>query len=243
MLDDALLASLYDREQWQTLATVTQIVSVSDDRPYVRLLLGAAYAHLDPTRADAVLTGLLDDPLRPWALLQLAERHRDRDPWTSLGLLDDPSLSDPTLTPWKVGAEARLRVTVGDCNGAAAALPASAPLLQSCGRTKRSPVAGAVASAVLPGLGQAWSHQPVEAASAFFVVGSLAGGTVWAVADRRWPTAAALGALTIGFWSGNIYGGADAAIRFNRAQVRATLAALDAAEVPGGRPPPLPPPP
>ena len=80
----------------------------------------------------------------------------------------------------------------------------------------RRPVAGALLSAVLPGAGQLYSGRGAEAASALLVNALFAGGLVLAIRERSWAAVGVIGFFELGFYAGNIYGGADAAIRWNR---------------------------
>jgi hypothetical protein len=95
-------------------------------------------------------------------------------------------------------------------------IPLSVADLRVFGRARRSPGVGAIASAVLPGLGQLMSGNPVGAYSALVLNGALIGGTVWAASREQWASAVMVGLVGVTFYSGNVYGGADSAIQFNR---------------------------
>jgi len=80
----------------------------------------------------------------------------------------------------------------------------------------RSPTVAALLSAALPGAGQAWAGRRSDAAVAFFVNAVLITGVAAAASNDEEVTAGALGVLALGFYAGNVYGGANAAQRFNR---------------------------
>ena len=234
-MEEAFLVYLYSEQDWPSLVAASRRALFEGESEIAEITLAAAYARVEPARAETLLQGFASGPQRSWALLQLADARRD-DPWQALAWLDAHAREFPEqATDWRCGARARMRLSVGDLDGAAALAPA----VEVEGH-RRSPVAGALASALLPGLGQAISGQPLEAASALLVVSSLAAGTAWAAEKDRAPTALAIGILGGLFWSGNVYGGADAAIRANRARVEDQIHQLDALGLPGGDPPPLP---
>ncbi|HHO53890.1 MAG TPA: hypothetical protein ENK18_24215, partial [Deltaproteobacteria bacterium] len=204
-----------------------------------RLLLASAY-HRTGRRAEAeeMFQALVDGPLRSDVLLQWADVSSRRDPWLALAWLDRHEASFPDPGGWRAGAQARLYLRVGDIDAARAHLPRHDLLPLHVPR--RHPWLGALSSAVVPGLGQLISGQPVEAASALAVVGTLAGCTAWAATGGRGGTAAVIGTVGGLFWIGSVYGGADAAVRFNRHQVHLLEDSLDRGGLPGASPPPFP---
>lgn len=240
-MDPGFLAYLYGEQDWWALVAASRAeLYAGRDDGIAPLTLAAAYAHVAPERAEPLLLELARSPLRGWALLQLAEMERDRDPWLASAWLDRHRAEFPDAAAWRDGAQARLKLTVGDYDGARALLPAPLAERLPARPGRRSPVATGLASAVAPGLGQAWSGSWLEAGSALVVVGALGGATAWAVKERETPTAVVVGAVAGLFWAGNIYGGADAAVRFNRRRMRGYEEALDAAGLDGDGPPPLP---
>ncbi|MEM7231942.1 MAG: membrane protein insertion efficiency factor YidD [Planctomycetota bacterium] len=92
-------------------------------------------------------------------------------------------------------------------------------LLDHCDRFDelpyRSPLAGGFLSAVLPGSGQVYSGRFGDAFAAFAMNGLLISGTVLAALNDEEVTAAVVGTVAFGFYAGNVYGGANAARRFN----------------------------
>jgi len=97
---------------------------------------------------------------------------------------------------------------------------ASERLLEECDAfdeiPTKSPVLAGIFSAAAPGAGQAYAGRYGDAAMAFLVNSILIGGTVLAAVEEEDVTAGALGFVAFGFYSGNIYGGVNAAEKFNR---------------------------
>lgn len=238
---ETFAAAAYETEDWIPLLVAARQASFCDPQSEVtKFLLSAAYARTGrPELADEMLAGLVDGPLRPHVLLEWAARTRSSDPWVAAAWLERFRAENSTSSAgweWSSGALARARLAVGDVDGARRVLPTQVPA-----RVRhRSPGLGAAASALVPGLGQAISGQPVEAASALVVVGALAATTAWAVESDRGGTAAVFGTVAVLFWSGSVYGGADSALRFNRRELRTVVERWDADGVPGGGSPPLP---
>lgn len=70
-------------------------------------------------------------------------------------------------------------------------------------------------SALLPGSGHIYGGQVADGIVAFLTNSVLIGGSVWAASRKEYVTASAVGVVAVGFYAGNIYGGASAAHRFN----------------------------
>ena len=79
----------------------------------------------------------------------------------------------------------------------------------------RSPTLGGFMSAVVPGLGQAYSGRVSDALYTFWVVGLTAGGTAYYIDKERYAVAIPVGIVSLFFYLGNIYGGVQAAKGFN----------------------------
>lgn len=98
--------------------------------------------------------------------------------------------------------------------------PWSDALLERCEAFEdlpgRSPTLGGFLSALLPGAGQVYSGRYADGLVAFLINGVLIGGSVAAALNDEEVAAAAIGTVGLGFYAGNIYGGANAAQRFNR---------------------------
>jgi putative component of membrane protein insertase Oxa1/YidC/SpoIIIJ protein YidD len=82
----------------------------------------------------------------------------------------------------------------------------------------RSPWLAGSMSAVLPGSGQLYAGRPADGAVAFLTNALLIGGTVVAARNDEDVTAVALGFVAFGFYAGNVYGAANAAVRHDREQ-------------------------
>ncbi len=234
------IATLYQHEDWQALIGESRRILFEDPgADLASLVLASAYHHTGRrTEAEAMFFALSGGPLASEVLLHRAYADRDRDPRIAIVWLQRHERAAPEDAAWRDGSLARLHLRVGDIDEARRYLPADDLIPARVPR--RHPWLGAATSAVVPGLGQLIAGQPVEAASALSVVGTLAGGVIWALASDRDGTAVAFGAVSLLFWTGNVYGGADAAVRWNRHQIRGIEASLDRARLPGSAPPPLP---
>ncbi len=80
----------------------------------------------------------------------------------------------------------------------------------------KRPMVATFLSGALPGAGQLYAGQKKEAFSALFVNALFIGGSIYAARNEQWATLGVLGFFGLGFYMGNIYGAADAAIRHNR---------------------------
>ncbi len=88
-------------------------------------------------------------------------------------------------------------------------------LAASSDLSSRSPVAAGMMSGVLPGSGQLYCGRPGDAAAAFFLTG-LFGAATWEAVDEDLPIVAGLtAAVGLIFYIGNVYGGVNAAHRYN----------------------------
>ncbi len=241
----AWVERLHADGDWEGLISASQLLRVqtADSEPS-RLVLASAYAHVGRhDEAEALWSPMQDGPSREWVLLHRAATADD--PWLAIAW-HERHLREYPQSPhraWADGHEGRARLQVGDVDGAREALVRAVGTADAMPpRVRRRHAAlGAIASALVPGLGQAINAQPVEAASSLVVVGGLAAGTGWAIAEEQPGTAAIVGAVGFLFWAGNVYGGGESALRFNRARMHEVEARWDAAAVPGHEPAPLPP--
>ncbi|MFT5586095.1 MAG: putative negative regulator of RcsB-dependent stress response [Cognaticolwellia sp.] len=80
----------------------------------------------------------------------------------------------------------------------------------------KRPMVATFLSGALPGAGQLYAGQKKEAFSALFINALFIGGSIYAARNEQWATLGVLGFFGLGFYTGNIYGAADAAIRHNR---------------------------
>ncbi len=81
----------------------------------------------------------------------------------------------------------------------------------------KRPMVATFLSGALPGAGQLYAGQKKEAFSALLVNTLFISGSIYAARNEQWATLGVLGFFGLGFYTGNIYGAADAAIRHNRA--------------------------
>jgi putative component of membrane protein insertase Oxa1/YidC/SpoIIIJ protein YidD/TM2 domain-containing membrane protein YozV len=99
------------------------------------------------------------------------------------------------------------------------ASPAADVLLERCDRfeelPEKSTIAAGIFSAALPGSGQAYAGRIGDGLMAFVINGLLIGGTVAAALNDEDVTAGVVGTVALGFYTGNVYGGVNAAERFN----------------------------
>lgn len=83
---------------------------------------------------------------------------------------------------------------------------------------RRSPTFGGVLSAVIPGLGQAYSGRVSDGIQSLLVVGVIGAGTAYYADREKYRVAIPVGLLGLFFYAGNVYGGIQAAKTFNRQQ-------------------------
>jgi putative component of membrane protein insertase Oxa1/YidC/SpoIIIJ protein YidD len=98
--------------------------------------------------------------------------------------------------------------------------PLREPLLREVAKFEELPsksrwLAGSL-SAVVPGAGQLYAGRPEDALVAFITNGVLIGTTAYAWHRGERVTAGALGFVAFGFYAGNIYGGVNAAAKYDR---------------------------
>lgn len=85
---------------------------------------------------------------------------------------------------------------------------------------RKSPALAGVMSAVIPGSGQIYAERYRDGLMAFLVNGLLIAGTVAAIDDENYAVAAIVGGIGIPFYTGNIYGAANAARKWNLSLTR-----------------------
>ena len=84
--------------------------------------------------------------------------------------------------------------------------------------SRRSPTVSGLLSAIIPGLGQAYSGRFLDGLQSLFVVGTIGAGTVHYIDQEKYNVAIPVGLLGLFFYAGNVYGGVRAAKTFNRQQ-------------------------
>jgi len=89
-------------------------------------------------------------------------------------------------------------------------------------RPRKSRLLAGSMSAVVPGSGQMYAGYYRDGLVALTVNGLFIAGTVIAINDENYPLALLAGGFALPFYVGNIYGGANAAGRYNLGLIRAT---------------------
>ena len=79
----------------------------------------------------------------------------------------------------------------------------------------RSPTFSGLLSAVIPGLGQAYSGRFFDGLQSLTVVGTIGAGTAYYINREQYEVAIPVGLLGLFFYAGNVYGGVRAAKTFN----------------------------
>jgi len=130
---------------------------------------------------------------------------------------------------------AAVRVEDGDLDEARKVL-ASSPFDQDAdafaaidhyaGGRDKSPVIGGLLGLV-PGLGYAYSGEYANALRSLIMNGLCIWGLVEFADREQWGGVAVVGFAGITFYSGSIYGGADAAVRYNRRRLEACTHAIE----------------
>lgn len=80
---------------------------------------------------------------------------------------------------------------------------------------RKSPVAAGILSALAPGSGHAYAGHYGDAVTALLLNGLFIAGTVVAVQQENYALAGVVGVIGLPFYVGNIYGGANAATKWN----------------------------
>ncbi|MCX7819301.1 MAG: hypothetical protein N2652_08845 [Kiritimatiellae bacterium] len=151
--------------------------------------------------------------------------------WTSIA--EDPGVPAEARA---MGARraAALRAREGRWEDAARALAAS-PLDESArlrrieqagSRPRRVPWVGGLLGLV-PGLGYVYSGEYANGARSLILNGIFLGLLALAMDEEQWAAAGAIGFLEVTWYSGSIYGGIDAAHRWNRRIFEDTAAELE----------------
>ncbi|MCB9759619.1 MAG: hypothetical protein H6739_07235 [Alphaproteobacteria bacterium] len=188
-----------------------------------RLALGeadAAMVDLDALRQQADAP-----PVAELAQLALAEAWLTQFPVQGVRMYQDylaAHADSPWASPaaqraaWGLAESGRFSMALTQLEGAGQPIsPALRQTLTAPPRWKR-PVLAAALSGALPGAGQLYARQPREALSAFAVNAVFFSGMALAARQRAWPAFGIAAFFGVGFYAGNIYGAADAALRYNR---------------------------
>lgn len=83
---------------------------------------------------------------------------------------------------------------------------------------QRSPTFSGLLSAVIPGLGQAYSGRFLDGLQSLTVIGTIGAGTAYYINREQYEVAIPAGLLGLFFYGGNVYGGVQAAKTFNSRQ-------------------------
>ena len=161
-------------------------------------------------------------------------RHRLREAGFYLESLADPAKPERVRT---VASKrlASVRVQMGDFDGAREALRlAAASGLDSelaavatyeTGKDKSHVVGGLLG--LIPGLGYAYSGEYANAARSLLLNALCIWGLAEFIEEEQWGGVAIVGFAEVTFYSGSIYGGADAAVRHNRRRLRECTEAIE----------------
>lgn len=220
-----LLVHLYDADDWSGLRTeALKAAHEDDDARYTYLAAVARYESGAQQDALSDFDALSDDPIvGELAQLQIAGYWLDTAPRlgaTTYRAYLDAGGSHRQLAAhneaYALAAEGRFAMarTALESEGVEMS-PLVLATLTDPPKWKRPGVASFLSGA-LPGAGQLYAGQPREAASAFLVNAIFLSGMAYAAKQEAWPAFGVIAFFGIGFYSGNIYGAADAAIRHNR---------------------------
>jgi len=192
----------------------------------------AAYEYFRANRHDAAVR-MLDRAeesstnLTAAALLLRADSALERKDFQGADYYLEALSGCPAAADWKNysslrAAESRLRQ--GRFDEARTALDAYSPrderrLAAVEGYVKghdKSPELGGLLGAVLPGLGYAYSGEYGNATRSFVLNGIFIFGMARTARDESWGAFAGLSFFELAWYTGSIYGGVDAAYRFNQ---------------------------
>lgn len=97
---------------------------------------------------------------------------------------------------------------------------------QAASQPRRQPWIGGLLG-LIPGLGYCYSGEYANGARSFLLNGLFLGLMVWAIDQEQWAAAGVIGFFEITWYSGSIYGGVDAAHRWNRRILEEAASALE----------------
>lgn len=234
------LVELYDEQDWNGLRTEALRADheAGGDARYAYL---AALARVHQDRDDGLseLGALTDDQdIGELASLAIASTWMDQAPRLSAAHYRAYLDLHPTGShrihaagqeAYALAAEGRFGMarTVLEAEGVGAP-PELLSTLTNPPKWKR-PVVASFLSGALPGAGQLYAGQPREAASALLINSLFIGGMVYAARQEQWAAFGTLAFFGVGFYSGSVYGAADAAVRYNRGVRDDVLDQFDAA--------------
>lgn len=102
-----------------------------------------------------------------------------------------------------------------DNSGAVQAVGARSLLDQYQELPRKSPLVAGTLSAIIPGSGHIYAGHYGDGVTALLLNGLFIAGTVVAAQQENYPAAGLLGLIGLPFYIGNIYGGANAAVKLN----------------------------
>ncbi len=161
-------------------------------------------------------------------------RHRLREAAFYLESLTDSARPEPVRTA-AAKRLAAVRVQMRDFDGARDALRETAThdldagldavTVYEAGEDKSHVVGGLLG--LIPGLGYAYSGEYANAARSLILNGLCIWGLAEFIEEEQWGGVALVGFAEVTFYSGSIYGGADAAVRHNRRRLRECTEAIE----------------
>ncbi len=161
-------------------------------------------------------------------------RGRFREAAFYLESLADPARPDPVRAT-AARRLAAVRIQMRDYDGARDALQGgestdldtelNAITVYESGKDKSHVVGGLLG--LIPGLGYAYSGEYANAARSLLLNALCMWGLVEFIEEEQWGGVAIVGFAEVTFYSGSIYGGADAAVRYNRRRLRECTEAIE----------------
>mgnify|MGYP000265341427 FL=1 len=154
-------------------------------------------------------------------------RHRLREAAFYLDHLNTPTQPKPlrTLAAKRLAAvhlaqqdSARARTILQDAQGPQLDEALAAIATYDAGRDKRPLVGGLLG--IIPGLGYAYAGEYASALRSLMLNALCIWGLVEFAEEDQWGGVAVVGFAEITFYSGSIYGGADAAVRYNERRLQ-----------------------
>lgn len=237
LLHHLLASGDYAGLRTEALKASFELPADHPDLDEVRYLAAVAALRLDEDIDELRVLTDLESQVGELSQLQLADHWSTVAPRLSVNAHQDWMEEHPD-SPWRTYSAKQIAWNLASDGYFSMALtaldneqiPVSDPLRVSLSTPPawKRPVIAAALSGALPGAGQLYAGQPREAFSALFVNAIFIGATAWAIKQQNWPAAGVIGFFGLGFYSGNIYGAADAAIRHNRGVRDETLDAMEA---------------
>jgi len=220
-----LLVHLHDNQDWTGLRTRALEADLANPDARYRYLAAVARVQEEPSEGLGELEALADTEVGALASLTIAGIWMDEAPRLAAAQYRAYLDANPggayrsyaaTQEAYALATEGRFGMARTALESEGVAAPPELLMTLAAPPAWKRPFIASFLSGALPGAGQLYAGQPREAASALLVNALFISGAVYAARQEQWAALGVIGFFGIGFYTGNVYGAADAAIRYNR---------------------------